>query len=202
MRRWTINRRVITLVDVLNHQPLWRNSTIVFGILYIKTATTSSGAFLHTERDLLEWKRSPSSSVGLRLDLCLWNDTDERSQFQQGADRFWTTAGMKWLVVRTMSQASCAELARNGGGVLNGFILHFYGQCGFAYEGNKQKSVSSLHLRLMMTSVSWNLLVYFIKWYTTQMLHNPWPQSLYFYKAIFEKALVFEIESGQNRNAG
>lgn len=46
-----------------------------------------------------------------RLPTHPWNDTSERSRFQQRADRFWTTAGMEWLVVRRMSQASCAELA-------------------------------------------------------------------------------------------
>lgn len=82
-----INRRVITLVDLVNDQPLWRNSIIVFWIFYIKAATTSGLAFCHMEKDLLQWKQASSSSAEMRLDLCSafcpWNDTGERSQFQQ-----------------------------------------------------------------------------------------------------------------------
>lgn len=155
-----MNTRV-TAAALLNHQPLRRNFTIVLWILYIKAAMMSSIAFCHTEKHLLSWKQAPSSSAGLRLDLCSaswpWNGTGERSQFQQRADRFWTAVGIEWLVVRRMSQASCAELARDGGGVLNGFILHYYGQCGFAYKGNKHASVSGSQLSLMLTS--WNYLV-------------------------------------------
>lgn len=117
MIKCIINTRVNTVDDLLETtslcgetpplSPLW--------FLYIKAATTSSVAFYHQEKDLLSQKQAPPPSAGLRLDLCSashpWNDTSERSRFQQRADRFWTTAGMEWLVVRRMSQASCAELA-------------------------------------------------------------------------------------------
>lgn len=73
--------------------------------------------------------------------------------------------------------------------------LHYYGQCGFAYEGNKHASVSGSHLRLILTSVSWNYLLSFIK-------SRDASQSPYFYDAILENLQVFEIKSGQNGHAG
>lgn len=152
-----INRRVITVVDLLNPQPLWRNSTIIHHDVQ-HGLVTQRKTFYNENKPLLFLDLCPAS--------CAWKDTGERNQFQQRADRFWTTAGMEWLVVRRMSQASCAELALDGGGVLNGFILHYYGQCKFAYEGASgpkvsglDSSVSGSQLRLMLTSVSWNYLV-------------------------------------------
>lgn len=138
-----------TSVEKLHHYPPWRSA---------RPLVTQRKTFYNENKPLPFLDLCPAS--------CAWKDTGERNQFQQRADRFWTTAGMEWLVVRRMSQASCAELALDDGGVLNGFILHYYGQCEFAYEGASgpkvsglDSSVSGSQLRLMLTSVSWNYLV-------------------------------------------
>lgn len=80
-------------------------------------------------------------SLDLSSASCQRNHTGERRRFQQRVDRFWTSAGMERLAVGRMSQSSRTESERDGGGVLNSFILHYYGQsCSdgvFACEGNK-----------------------------------------------------------------
>lgn len=125
--------------------------------------TMSSAAFCHQEKDLLSPKQAPPSSAGLRLDLCSashpWNDTSERSRFQQRADRFWTTAGMEWLVVRRMSQASCAELAeRCWRSPVWLHLCTIMVNVDLLMKGINM-CLSGLHLRLILTSVSWNYLL-------------------------------------------
>lgn len=120
--------------------------------------------FCHQEKDLLSRKQAPPSSAGLRLDLCSASHPVERHQWEEPVPaKSWQILDHSGDGVARSQEDESGIMCRIGREVLTeswmASSLHYYGQCRFAYEGNKHASVSGSRLRLILTSVSWNYLL-------------------------------------------
>lgn len=162
---------------------LWRNSTVLFWNVCVRRsqvvhAASLCAAFcLHIRNTFCNENKPRPPQQGR-----VWTSARlPASGTTPVRGRFWTSAGMERLAVGWMSQSSRTELARDGGRVLNGFILHYYGQscryCVFACEGNKHAS-----LWFTLKGQCWPQFLETLQSRCLQITHNMGPDmSLCFY---------------------